>query len=98
MAPATFNSRLRADLDNSGVSIAELGRRLNQRRPENGRRSVHKFLAGEHRPRRATRIRVARALGLEPTHYEDEEDDLDLDIDLLVLAARVTEIERVVML
>lgn len=68
----TFADKLHAALDDQGISVRELARRLNPENPEAARSGIHKWLANKHEPHRASRRAVAVALGLEPNHFNGD--------------------------
>lgn len=73
-AKLTFAVQLRQAIDTEDISVRELARRLNPENPEAPRSGLHKWLAGKHVPSRTSRRAVARALGLSPDHFLDDDD------------------------
>jgi transcriptional regulator with XRE-family HTH domain len=76
----TFARQLREELSRQKLGIRTLARRMDPERPETARRSLYKWLGGEHLPSRASREAVAVALGLPEDHFsadDDEEDALE---------------------
>lgn len=87
-----FGHQLRQELDRQGLSLRAFARRLNPSNPEVARRSLAKWNAGTVVPSLESRSAVAVALGLNPSHFGDDEDeeeselyaDLDAALNALV--------------
>jgi len=69
-----FGEILRAELDDQGVSIRALARRLasDEEHLENTRRSLMRYIQGEVSPGPEMREAIAVALGIEPTIFADD--------------------------
>lgn len=79
---STFGEKLRTELDSQGTSIRKLSRQINSKNPELARRNLSRWISGGTRPTQAKRRQVAEALGLDPSYFEedDEEDPLMRDL------------------
>ncbi len=77
----TFASKLRGELDRQGLGVRTLAKRIDPANPERTRRSLNKWLAGEHRPSAASRLAVAEALGV-PSEVFSEDDEEDASMPL----------------
>jgi transcriptional regulator with XRE-family HTH domain len=89
---SVFGEKLRGELARQDMSIRELARRLDPDNPQHTRRALHKWIAADPpAPSKASRARVAGALGLDPAHFEEEDDEEDHQLarDLLALLRRV---------
>lgn len=77
-----FGRILRVELERhqSINSIRKLGRVIRPDAPETGRRALAKWISGEARPTRSSRLLVATALGLDPAVFseDDEEEDAEM--------------------
>lgn len=80
-----FGNKLRSELDRQGISIRELGRRIDPSRPEIARRNLSRWIAGT-RPTKSSRVLVAHALGVDPSHFDEDEDEEDDEMADLVRA------------
>ena len=78
-----FAVELRAAIDDKGVSVRALSRKLNPRSPETARSNLMRWLRGAHVPSRTSRRAVAVALGLPADYFgadDDEEEDPVADL------------------
>ena len=57
-----FSRRLRALLEEGGISVGELARRFDPEKPRRGQRSIRRYLSGSHAPSEANLKRLAAAL------------------------------------
>jgi transcriptional regulator with XRE-family HTH domain len=89
-----FGHRLRAELERNGTSIREVARRLNPGNVEFARRNLTRWITGGVTPTRANRQAVAVALGLDPSFF-DEDDEEEAEMADLVRAL-MHRIDRVV--
>lgn len=81
-----FAIQLRAALDDQGISVRSLAKRINPQTPETARSNLMRWLRGSHMPSRTSRRAVAVALGLEPAHFEtaaNDDEDEDPVADLM---------------
>ena len=82
-----FGQRLRLELDDAGLSIRELSKRLNQGQPDHARRNLTRWLAnGGNVPTRSNRQAVAVALGLDPSTFDEDDDEEDAELSGLIRA------------
>lgn len=70
----SFGRILRSELEEQGVSIRELARRVaeNEGHVESVRRLLHQYLSGEVSPRIEMRDRIADALMIEPSVFAED--------------------------
>lgn len=94
---SVFGEQLRRELDRQNLSVNKLAKRIDPQAPEIARRSLTKWIAGKHSPTRASRARVARALGVDPSMFDDGDDEEDEELvrDLLSIIRRVARQEAV---
>ena len=57
-----YGKALRGRLEAKGVSIRKLGKLLDPEHPETSRSNVHRYLRGQHLPRKKMRRRIAQAI------------------------------------
>lgn len=75
-----FGEKLRAELARQGISIRELGRRMDPAKPDIARRNLSRWIAGT-KPTKGSRVLVAHALEVDPSHF-DEDDDEEADQEM----------------
>ena len=80
MASRTFADKLRSELERREMGVRTLARQIDPRNPERTRRSLNKWLAGEHEPSQASRDSVTDALDLERGALDPDERDEDLPL------------------
>jgi transcriptional regulator with XRE-family HTH domain len=84
MQPTRFQTRVRAELDAQRLSMRGLARRIDPDNVERARRNLIRWMYGETRPSRLSRIDVARALGIDPSELEgDGDEEADPVVDLV---------------
>lgn len=88
----SYGQHLRRYLDEHGISVRSLSRRLNPEKPEAARRQLNRIIKGRE-PRAATRERIADALDTtrEAIEGSDEEDE-DQMVDALL--SRISDLTR----
>lgn len=77
----TFGRKLRSELVRQDVSVRELARRISPRDFENQRRTIARWLTPSPEattPSPASRRASATALGLDPTYFEEDDDEMPL--------------------
>lgn len=62
VSPEFFKRRLRALIDETGMTVGELARRFDSEKPKRGQRAIRRYLAGTHAPSETNLKRLARAL------------------------------------
>lgn len=72
----SFKARLREAIDEQGLTIAELARRLDPEMPERAERNLYRWLSPTSRilPSRASQQALAEALGLRPDFFGRKRD------------------------
>ena len=92
---SVFGDQLRPILTEKNVSLRKLGRMIDPEHPEHGRRGLARWVGGHHKPTRENRNRVADALGVDRSVFDDEDDEEDhaLAIELMTLLRRVLKQE-----
>jgi hypothetical protein len=100
-APRTFAEKLSVVLKDRNMGHRTLARRIDPDNVETVRRSIYKWMTGQHTPTQASRDIVTDALGLEPGSLDPETDDDSLMRVLLAglrqepnAAARLRELLR----
>jgi transcriptional regulator with XRE-family HTH domain len=90
-----FGDRLRDALEREGLSIRALARRMNPEHPETARRNLMRWLGGTA-PEPANRRLVAEALGVDPRHFDegDDEEEAELVRDVVDALHRLLERRR----
>lgn len=71
----SFGRILRSELEEKNVTVRELSRRIaavEGSKPDNVRRLLHQYLAGEVSPRPAMRLRIANALAIDPGIFAED--------------------------
>lgn len=76
VSPTWFSEKLLSVLDETGTTIRGLAKRLNPGRPENARRTLHRYLAGRV-PGQPRRREIADAIGIDPSRLEPDDDEED---------------------
>jgi transcriptional regulator with XRE-family HTH domain len=95
-ARSAFGEKLRTELERRDMSIRQFSRMLDPSKPEQARRSLAKWIAaGPPNPSKASRRLVAEALGLEPGHFDEDDEEEDPEMEMLV-SALLNRIDRVV--
>jgi transcriptional regulator with XRE-family HTH domain len=76
---SVFGHQLRVQLDAHPTikSVRRLARVMNPEHPEPMRRLLSKWIAGDSAPTEESRARAARALGVDPSVFADEDDEED---------------------
>ncbi len=72
---STFAEQLRTELNRRGLGVRTLARMIAPENVNSTRVLIHKWLREEHSPSAASRVAVARALGLPPEFFLDDDDD-----------------------
>lgn len=88
-----FATRVRSEMDAQGLSVRALARRIDPANLDRARRNLHRWLDEGMQPTRTSRVAVARALGVDVSELEEDDDDEEGDIQA-VLTAWVTTIVR----
>ena len=70
-----FISRVRAEMQNQGLSVRGLARRMDPQNIDRARRNLHRWLDEGIRPGRTSRREVAVALGIEQAALEGDDDE-----------------------
>lgn len=91
---SVFGEKLRAELDNQGVSIRGLARKMSPEQPEVMRRNLARWIGGYNSPSRIHRVAVADALGVPREKFTDTDDEEeDLVVSLVAAIRRVVRQE-----
>ena len=80
--PSRFASRVRAEMDAQSLSVRALARRIDPANLDRARRNLHRWLDEGMSPSRTSRVGVARALGIDPSELEDDDEESDPVADL----------------
>lgn len=80
-----FGERLRSELDRQGLSIRKLATRIDPASPGVARRNLHRWIAGT-KPTKGSRALVAHALGVEASHFDEDDEEEDSEMADLVSA------------
>ena len=75
--PSRFASRVRAEMDAQSLSVRALARRIDPANLDRARRNLHRWLDEGMSPSRTSRVGVARALGIDPSELEDDDEESD---------------------
>lgn len=70
---AVYGRALRAHLDDEGIAVRELARRIGDGDPNPVRANLYRYLSGKNMPSETTRARIAKALGVRPEELYVEE-------------------------
>jgi hypothetical protein len=93
---SAFGEKLRTELERRDLSVRQFSRMLDPSKPEQARRSLAKWIAvGPPNPSKPSRRLVAEALGLEPRHFDEDDEEEDPEMEILV-SALLHRIDRVV--
>lgn len=94
---SVFGEKLRAELKRQDLSVRALSKRLDPANSEQARRALAKWIAAKPpSPSKESRRAVAAALGLDPSFFDedDDEEEADLARALLRVVRRVVQHEK----
>jgi transcriptional regulator with XRE-family HTH domain len=74
-----FGERLRGELTRQNISIRQLARQIDPKSPEVARRNLSRWIAGT-RPTKGSRVLVAHALGVDPSHFDEDDEEEDSEM------------------
>lgn len=95
-ARSAFGEKLRTELKRRDLSIRQFSRMLDPSKPEQARRSLAKWIApGPPNPSKGSRRLVADRLGVDPKHFDEDDDEDDPEVELIV-SVLMHRIDRVV--
>lgn len=95
-ARSAFGEKLRTELKRRDLSIRQFSRMLDPAKPEQARRSLAKWIApGPPNPSKGSRRLVADALGLDPKHFDEDDEEEDPEVEMIV-SVLMHRIDRVV--
>lgn len=80
-----FGEKLRAELGRQNISIRKLARQIDPNHPERARRNLSRWIAGT-RPTQGSRVLVAHALGVDASHFDEEDDEDESEMADLIHA------------
>lgn len=88
---SAFGDKLRVELGRQNKSIRQLAREIDPKNPDIARRNLSRWIAGT-RPTKGSRVLVAHALGVDASHFDEDDDEEDEMAD--IVRALLHQIDR----